>query len=183
MEAAKGHQHANGGGLLAYGSMVDTKYAKTTLLSERNSEMTLNGGPQDNGLYMATTSTPLHSSSSGLVGVSNYLTNTHGSSFDLQQSGNATATAASLQQQHQYKQQPPMALSSSLRRASSRADIDLLERDTNLQMRVSDTHFSGILTPYFVEKSTPVQCHGLTRSRTTLRKENYLNFISNKYML
>lgn len=135
-ETIKGHP---GSGLLVYSSAPDTKYAKTTLLGERNSEMALNttSGQQDNGLYLASTSTPLHSSASGLAGVSNYLINNHSSSFDLQQTGNGRTSSL---QQHQQQQQQHLTTHSSLRRASSRADIDLLERDTNLQMRVSYLH-------------------------------------------
>lgn len=116
---------------MVYGSASDAKYAKTTMLAERNSELALNSGQQENGLYLATTSTPLHASGNGLAGVSNYLINNHGSSFDLQQTGMGGTT--SLQQQQ--------LTHSSLRRASSRADIDLLERDTNLQMRVSHIYY------------------------------------------
>lgn len=113
-----------------YDTSLDMKYAKNTLLTDRNTNV--NGNAALNEALLAgvtyATSTPLHhpsiNSSAGILGQDYYATS--GYSYDMHNSYQ--------QQQHLQQQQ---LLSHPIRRVGSRAEIDILERETSSQIRVS----------------------------------------------
>lgn len=118
-----------------YGTAHDMKYAKTTLLTDRN---TVTGGNAainepllgSGGTYA--TSTPLHrsSNSAGAGGV--MAQDYYGTSGNIYEMHN-TYQQQLLQQQQQQQQ----LMAHPMRRVGSRAEIDMLERETSTQIRVS----------------------------------------------
>lgn len=125
-----------------YGTTHDMKYAKTTLLTDRNTnangngnaainEALLAGGGGGGGTYAA--STPLRRSSNsggtGIMGQDFY--GTSGNIYDMH---NSYQQQQHLQHLHHQQQQ---LLSHPMRRVGSRAEIDMLERETSTQIRVS----------------------------------------------
>jgi len=134
-----------------YGSAQDTKYAKTTsLLTDRSNALaatnpfsSLAGGYNDypsnlNGNSILATSTPMQANSGALDDYysNNLVANSLGDGLY------AELQKQRYQQQMLYNSGYPLYQSGapySMRRAGSRAEIDMLERDTSSQLRVRPT--------------------------------------------
>ncbi|KAL9900753.1 pleckstrin homology domain-containing family A member kramer isoform 3-T16 [Glossina fuscipes fuscipes] len=151
-----------------YGTAHDTKYAKATTLTDRNARSIggnsssrgvggvgvgggggggggdgKNGGGSGialtNGIY-ATASTPLHPSNDGLDMGEYFVSGVggNGSNHNIYGMHNGYQSIAATQQ-HQH-------LSHSLRRAGSRAEIDMLERETSTQIRNLEVSAGDLLS-------------------------------------
>ncbi|XP_046803740.1 uncharacterized protein LOC111690014 isoform X4 [Lucilia cuprina] len=120
-----------------YGSAHDMKYAKTTLLTDRNTSAA--GNAALNEPYA--TSTPLHrtansaSMAGGLMNQDYYGT-----------SGNIYEMHNAYQQQLHQQQQQQQLLAHPMRRVGSRAEIDMLERETSTQIRNLDVSAGDLLS-------------------------------------
>lgn len=120
-----------------YGTAHDMKYAKTTMLADRNTNAVGNAAINETllaggGTY-ATTATPLERGDSvGVLGLDYY-----GANGYMYEAHNSYQQQQHLQQLQQQQQQQQQLLSHPIRRVSSRAEIDMLERETSSQIRVS----------------------------------------------
>ncbi|XP_037814576.1 uncharacterized protein LOC119605460 isoform X7 [Lucilia sericata] len=122
-----------------YGTAHDMKYAKTTLLTDRNT--TAAGNAALNEPYA--TSTPLHRSANS-AGIAGGLMNQdyYGTSGNIYEMHNAYQQQLHQQQQQQQQQ----LLAHPMRRVGSRAEIDMLERETSTQIRNLDVSAGDLLS-------------------------------------
>ena len=116
-----------------YGTAHDMKYAKNTLLTDRSTassnavnETMLGGGGGVGVGSSYITSTPLHRSMA-----MDYYGTSAANIYDMQ----------NIYQQQQFHQQQLLS-SHPMRRAGSRAEIDMLERETSSQIRVRTSFFT-----------------------------------------
>ena len=116
-----------------YGTAHDMKYAKTTLLTDRMTASTnavnetiLGGGGGVGVCSSYVTSTPLHRSMAP-----DYYGTSAANIYDMQ----------NIYQQQQLHQQQQLLSSHPMRRVGSRAEIDMLERETSSQIRVGTCFF------------------------------------------
>lgn len=119
----------------------DMKYAKTTVLTDRGlagmggmGGMSGLAGGYNNGYI---TSTPLHASNSNIGLGLDYLGNL-GSGHNIYDMHNQYQQQLHRMYQQQQHQQQMAAGAYPMRRFGSRAEIDILERETSSQIRVSD---------------------------------------------
>lgn len=122
-----------------YGTSQDMKYAKTTMLNDRSLGGlggTLSGSGGIAGGYL--TSTPLHASNSniglGLDYLGNLDTTAGHNIYDMH---NQYQQQLHRMYQQQQLQQQMASAAYPMRRYGSRAEIDILERETSSQIRVS----------------------------------------------
>ncbi|XP_065371611.1 uncharacterized protein kmr isoform X2 [Calliphora vicina] len=128
-----------------YGTAHDMKYAKTTLLTDRNTVAGGNAAINDpllgsGGTYA--TSTPMHrSSNSGGGGAGGVIAQDYYGT-----SGNIYEMHNTYQQQLLQQQQQQQLMTHPMRRVNSRAEIDMLERETSTQIRNLDVSAGDLLS-------------------------------------